>query len=143
MISLRESWEATQRKSRRPAVLANGIKWREIQTSAVDMEFNATREAVLAEVARIFRIPPWLMGLKSDPSTYQNVEQASLSFLIHTLQPWLTRFEIALSSIFPGVKRNDPFRFTSKFPRIAHGTTGYPASRAIRSRFGVGSSLLP
>jgi HK97 family phage portal protein len=103
MIGLRESWESAQRKSRRPAVLTNGIKWREIQTSAVDMEFNATRDAVLAEVARIFRIPPWLMGLKSDPSTYQNVEQASLSFLIHTLQPWLTRFEIALSSVFPGV----------------------------------------
>ncbi len=103
MTSLRESWEASQRKVRRPAVLANGIKWREIQTSAVDMEFNASREAVLAEVARIFRIPPWLIGLKSDPSTYQNVEQASLAFLIHTLQPWLTRFEIALSSIFPGV----------------------------------------
>lgn len=103
MTSLRESWEASQRKARRPAVLANGIRWRQVQASAVDMEFNATKEAVLAEVARIFRIPPWLIGLKSDPSTYQNVEQASLAFLIHTLQPWLTRFEIALSSIFPGV----------------------------------------
>jgi HK97 family phage portal protein len=103
MTSLRESWEASQRKVRRPAVLANGIRWRQVQASAVDMEFNATKEAVLAEVARIFRIPPWLIGLKSDPSTYQNVEQASLAFLIHTLQPWLTRFEIALSSIFPGV----------------------------------------
>lgn len=103
MTSLRESWEASQRKVRRPAVLANGIRWRQVQASAVDMEFNATKGAVLAEVARIFRIPPWLIGLKSDPSTYQNVEQASLAFLIHTLQPWLTRFEIALSSIFPGV----------------------------------------
>jgi HK97 family phage portal protein len=103
MISLREQWEASQRKARRPAVLSNGIRWRQVQTSAVDMEFNATREAVLAEVARIFRIPMWLIGMKGDPSTYQNVEQASLAFLIHTLQPWLTRFEIALSSIFPGV----------------------------------------
>ena len=109
MVSLREQWESSQRKVRRPAVLANGIRWRQVQASAVDMEYNATRDNVLAEVARVFRIPPWLLGLKSDTGTYQNVEQASLSFLVHTLQPWLTRFETSLSGLFPDLTiRFDP-----------------------------------
>ena len=99
--NLRETWESSQRKHRRPAVLSDGLKWRAVQTSAVDMEFNATREAVLQEVGRIFRIPPYLLGVKSDGMTYMNVEQASINFLIHTLQPWLTRLEIAFSTLLP------------------------------------------
>lgn len=100
-VNLRESWEASQRKHRRPAVLADGVKWRAIQTSATDMEYQATRDAVVQEVGRIFRIPPYLLGTKSDGMTYMNVEQASINFLIHTLQPWLTRLEVAFSHILP------------------------------------------
>jgi HK97 family phage portal protein len=106
---LRESWEGSQRKHRRPAVLSEGLKWRPVQTSAVDMEFNASRDAVLSEVARIFRVPGFMLGIKGDTGTYQNVEQASLNFLVYTLQPWLARIETAFSSLFPGVDvRFDP-----------------------------------
>ena len=102
---LRESWESTQRKRRRPAVLSDGLRWRPVQTSAVDMEFTATRDSVVTEVGRIFRIPAHLLNIKGDGQTYQNVEAASLNFLVHTLQPWITRLEIALSSILdPGTE---------------------------------------
>ena len=99
--TLRESWEASQRKGRRPAILSDGLKWRNVQTSAVDMEFNLTRDAVLQEVARVFRIPPALLNVKSAAQDYANVEQSSLNFLTYTLQPWITRLEIALSTLLP------------------------------------------
>jgi HK97 family phage portal protein len=99
--NLRETWESSQRKRRRPAVLSDGLKWRPVQTSAVDMEFAATRDAIIAEVARIFRIPAHLLNVKSDGQTYQNVEQASINYLTYTLAPWLTRLETAFSQFLP------------------------------------------
>ena len=101
MEKLRETWESSQRKRRRPAVLTDGLKWTPVQTSAVDMEFNTTRDAITADVARIFRIPGFLLGIKSDGMTYMNVEQASLNYLMHTLQPWITRLEVAFSTLLP------------------------------------------
>lgn len=98
---LRETWENTHRKHRRPAVLSDGLKWRPVTSSAVDMDFVKTREAVITEVARVFRIPAHLMLLRIDNQTYSNVEQASLNFLTYTLQPWLRRLEIAFSEILP------------------------------------------
>ena len=98
---LRETWEGSQRKHRRPAVLSDGLKWRPINVSAVDMDFNMTRDAVIAEVGRIFRIPSHLLNIKGDGQTYANVEQGSLNFLTYTLQPWITRLEIAFSNILP------------------------------------------
>jgi len=101
MRNLRESWEASQRKHRRPAVLTDGLKWNPITASAVDMDFVAVRQEIQAECARIFRIPPYLLGLKGDGQTYSNNEAASLNFLIHTIQPWLVRLEIAFSTLLP------------------------------------------
>lgn len=98
---LRETWEGSQRKHRRPAVLSDGLKWQPITVSAVDMDFNNTADAIRAEVGRIFRVPAHLLNIKGDGQTYQNVEAASLNFLVHTLQPWITRLEIAFSHILP------------------------------------------
>lgn len=98
---LRETWEGSQRKHRRPAVLSDGLKWRPVTVSAVDMEFNMTRDAIVTEVGRIFRVPSHLLNIKGDGQTYSNVEQASINFLTYTLQPWLTRLEIAFSKILP------------------------------------------
>ena len=98
---LRNTWEDTHRRRRRPAVLTDGLKWRPISASAADMEMNATRLAVIGDVARIFRIPPHLLGVKGDGQTYANVEQASLNFWVHTLSPLARRIEVALSRVAP------------------------------------------
>ena len=101
MTNLRESWESSQRKRRRPALLTDGLKWRPVNVSAVDMDFVNVKEQVLTEVARIFRIPPYMLNVKSASQTYQNNEAAALTFLTYTLAPWITRLETALSRILP------------------------------------------
>ena len=93
------TWESTHRRHRKPAVLSDGLKWRPIQTSAADFQMIQTREQLIRDIARIFRIPSHLIGASGDNQTYQNVEQASLNFLTHTIHPWLRRIEIALSRI--------------------------------------------
>ena len=65
------------------------------------MELIATRDALVGEIARIFRIPAHLLGIKGDGQTYANVEQASLNFLVHTVGPWIRRIETALSRLLP------------------------------------------
>lgn len=95
------TWEATHRRHRRPAVLSDGLKWRPIQTSAADQQMIETREQIIRDIARIFRVPSHLIGAIGDNQTYQNVEQASLNFLTHTVAPWIRRIEIGLSKILP------------------------------------------
>lgn len=98
------TWEATHKRHRRPAVLSNGMKFEPITTSAADMEMIATREQLIRDIARVFRIPSHLIGASGDNQTYQNVEQASLNFLTHTIHPYLRRIEIAISQVLdPGV----------------------------------------
>jgi HK97 family phage portal protein len=97
------TWEATHRRHRKPAVLSDGLKWKPITTSAADNEMIATREQLIRDIARIYRIPSNLIGATGDSQTYQNVEQASINFLTHTIAPWIRRIEIAISKILlPG-----------------------------------------
>lgn len=99
---IRNTWEATHKRHRRPAVLSDGLKWKPITTSAADNEMIATREQLIRDIARVFRIPSHLiLASGGDTQTYQNVEQASLNFLTHTITPWIRRVEIGLSKVLP------------------------------------------
>lgn len=98
---LQATWEAQHRKHRRPAVLSGGLKWRATTQSASDSQMIETREQIVRDVARIYGIPSHLIGAMGDNQTYQNVEQASLNYLMHTVTPWLRRLEIAFSRILP------------------------------------------
>jgi HK97 family phage portal protein len=99
--TIQGTWEATHRRRRRPAVLSDGLKFTPITTSAADMEMIQTREQLIRDIARVYRIPGHLIGTTGDNQTYQNVEQANLNFLTHTLTPWVRRLETALSELLP------------------------------------------
>lgn len=98
---LRETWEATHRRHRKPAILTNGLRWRPVTTSASDMELNQSRELQIAQVARIFRVPAYLIGAKGDSQTYSNAEMAGQHFVTYTLLPWLKRLESGFSTLLP------------------------------------------
>jgi HK97 family phage portal protein len=101
---IQATWEATHRRHRKPAVLSDGLKFTPITTSASDAQMIQSREQIVRDIARIFRVPSHLIGATGDNQTYQNVEQASLNFLTHTVAPWIRRIEIAISKILdPGV----------------------------------------
>lgn len=98
---LRNTWESTHRRRRKPAILTNGLRWRPVTTSASDMELNAARELQIAQVARIFRVPAYLIGAKGDSQTYSNAEMAGQHFVTYTLLPWLKRIESGFSTLLP------------------------------------------
>lgn len=97
--ALQATWETQNRRRRRPAVLTNGMKWRSISDDAASMEMNASRELQIAQVARIFRVPAYMIGARGESNTYTNNESAGQHFVTYTLLPWLRRIETALSGL--------------------------------------------
>ncbi len=87
------------RNAHRVAVLKGDIDWIPMTGPLDDLQFVEQRNLSTQEIARIFRVPPWMIGAPSgDSMTYSNVEQQALSFVTFTLRPWLVAIEQAIST---------------------------------------------
>jgi HK97 family phage portal protein len=84
-------------KAHRIMVLEEGMKWEQIGISPDDAQFLEIRKFQVEEIARIFRVPPHLIG-HLERSTYSNIEQQSIEFVVHTIRPWLVRIEQSINS---------------------------------------------
>lgn len=96
---VRESWNKLFRgsvNSHQIAVLEEGLKYQPIGISPDQAQFLETRKFQLNEIARIFRVPPHMVG-DLEKSSFSNIEQQSLEFVKYTLEPWLMRWEQAMS----------------------------------------------
>ena len=97
---VRESWQATfggAKNGNKIAVLEEGMKYTPISMSPEQAQFLETRKFQMGEIARIFRIPPHMIG-DLDKSSFSNIEQQSLEFVKYTLDPWVIRFEQAITA---------------------------------------------
>ena len=95
---IRESWNAVYQgsgNSHRVAVLEEGMKFQPIGIPPEQAQFLETRKYQLNEIARIFRIPPHMIG-DLEKSSFSNIEQQSLEFVMYTLDPWVIRWEQAI-----------------------------------------------
>ncbi len=106
---VRDSWNAVYQGSgnaHRIAVLEEGMKFHSIGIPPEQAQFIATRKFQLNEIARIFRIPPHMIG-DLDKSSFSNIEQQSREFVKYTLDPWVSRWEQAIhkSLLKPDEKR--------------------------------------
>lgn len=80
------------------AVLAGDVDFVPFSIPLDDAQFLDQRKLSAVEVARIFRVPPWMIGADAGASkTYSNVEQEALHFVTYSLRPWLVCIEQALS----------------------------------------------
>lgn len=98
--NLRESWEALHSgldQSHRMAILEEGMKLQTIGIPPDDAQFIQTRKFQVNEIARIYRIPPHLIG-DLEHATFSNIEHQAIEFVVHTLRPWLVRWEQAIRS---------------------------------------------
>lgn len=89
------------RGKREPAVLGLGMDYQPIQVSANESQFLETIKANAEDIARFF-FPSFILTLGQGSITYQNVEQRSLNLLTYDLDPWLVRFERAMTALLPG-----------------------------------------
>ena len=96
---VRDSWNAAYQgssNSHRVAVLEEGMKYQPIGISPEQAQFLETRKFQINEIARIFRVPPHMVG-DLEKSSFSNIEQQSLEFVKYTLAPWVIRWEQAIS----------------------------------------------
>jgi HK97 family phage portal protein len=92
---VRESWHSTfggSANANKVAVLEEGMKYTPIGISPEQAQFLETRKFQVNEIARIFRVPPHMVG-DLEKSSFSNIEQQSLEFVKYTLDPWVTRWE--------------------------------------------------
>ena len=92
---VRESWQSTfggRGNSNKIAVLEEGMKYTPIGISPEQAQFLETRKFQVNEIARIFRVPPHMVG-DLEKSSFSNIEQQSLEFVKYTLDPWVIRWE--------------------------------------------------
>ena len=98
---VKESWTSTYAgtgNAHKIAVLEEGMKYTPISISPEQAQFLETRKFQINEIARIFRVPPHMVG-DLEKSSFSNIEQQSLEFVKYTLDPWVVRWEQSIARL--------------------------------------------
>ena len=95
---IRENWTSVYggaNNAHKVAVLEEGMQYKAISLPPEDSQFLSTRQFGVNEICRIFRVPPHMVQ-DLEHATFSNIEHQSIDFVVHTLTPWLVRFEQAI-----------------------------------------------
>jgi HK97 family phage portal protein len=71
------------------------MKYHAIGISPEQAQFLETRKFQINEIARIFRVPPHMIG-DLEKSSFSNIEHQGLEFVKYSLDPWVVRWEQAM-----------------------------------------------
>lgn len=125
-------------KAARALILDQGMKWEQISISPDDAEFLASRRFTTEELARLFGVPPPIIGDLSH-GTFTNSETVGRWFASHTLAPWIRKVESEFSrSVF-----SDASRMTHKLEIDMSGfLRGDPAQRWAAWKIAVEGGIL-
>ena len=140
--TLRRTWlERYQgaNKSHLPVVLTGGLDVKQLTMTAEDSQLIATRQFQVEDIARVFGVPPFMIGHTEKTSSWgSGVEQMSIGFVKYTLQRHLTKIEQEINrkcwprdtGIFAefsveGLLRGDA-KSRSEYYRAALGGSGGP-----------------
>ncbi|MXS81566.1 phage portal protein [Nitrosomonas oligotropha] len=91
----KKEWQAAHggvSNTGKTAVLEDGLEWQQIGMTSEDAQFLETRNLQVAEIARIFGVPPHkLFDLQR--STNNNIEHQGIEFVTDTIRPGCVRWE--------------------------------------------------
>jgi HK97 family phage portal protein len=91
-------------KAHKTAILSGGAVYKPTNVPNDQAQFLDSRRLAVEDVARVFNVPPHLMGLPGTNS-YASVEQNNLAWVTHCLRPIVQKIEGALSPLmarYPG-----------------------------------------
>ncbi len=75
-----------------PGVLTDGATWKPLTIPPDQAQFLETRKFQIGEIARLFRVPPHMIG-DLERATFSNIEHQAIEFEKHSIRPWLERIE--------------------------------------------------
>ena len=112
---LRESWQAVYggtANTGKTIVLEEGMDFQQISIPPEEAQFLETRKFQIDEIARLYRVPPHMIG-DLEKSSFNNIEQMSLEYVKYTLNPWVVRWEQSLQKalLSPSEQRKYFIRF--------------------------------
>lgn len=121
------------------AVFDRDTSFTPMTMTSVDAQFLETRRMQIEEVARAFRVQPIMLMQADKAATFASAEQMFRNHVVHTLGPWVERFEAALTRDILGnetglridldegqLLRGD-FKDTADYLTKALGAGGQPA----------------
>jgi HK97 family phage portal protein len=100
---LAESYDRAHRgwrNSFKTGVLSGGATYKQTSVPNDSAQFLESRRFAVEEIARLFNIPLNMMGIPGTQS-YASVEQNNISFVVHTLRPYIEKIEWAFSKLLP------------------------------------------
>ena len=113
---LTKRWQAahTGENTWKVAVLEEGMDYKPIGFSNHDSQFLESRNFQISDIARMFRVPAILIGHSDGAATYSSVEQQFLSFVTHTIRPWVIRIEQSINQNL--LSEKDRKKYFAEFP---------------------------
>ena len=92
---LRQGWDGMYSGSGnlgRTAILEEGMQWKGLSIPHSDAQWIEARQFALQDIARMYRVPPHMIGDLSR-SSFSNIESQQISYMQQTIMPWLRRWE--------------------------------------------------
>lgn len=77
------------------AILDGDASFSSMTMTSVDAQYIETRRMQIEEIARVFRVQPIMLMQADKAATFASAEQMFRMHVIHTLGPWMARFEQA------------------------------------------------
>ena len=101
--SLRDKWMQQHGQSgrRKIAVLNATTDFVPLTITPLDAQLSDARTWSLRDIAMAFGIPPYMLGVSGDTSTYANVEGRHREYLTFTLLPHIRKIESTLEAQLP------------------------------------------
>jgi HK97 family phage portal protein len=112
---VKDSWNAGFQGSvnaHKVGILEDGMKFHPISISPEQSQFLETRKYSTTEICRLFKVPPHLVG-DLEKATFSNIEFQSIDFVVHSINPWVVRWEQCLQQalILPSEQSSVFIRF--------------------------------
>lgn len=124
--------------AQKPMILEMGLDWKQTSLNADDAQFLETRKFQVAEIARLFLVPPHMIG-DLEKATFSNIEQQSIDFAKNTLTPYLERIEQRIKVGL--LKKSEQSGFYAKFD-ITRALRGDQESRYKGYATGINWGIL-
>lgn len=125
--ALKTRWEASHNGRRKRIAVLNAVtEFHELQLDPQAMQLLEMRRYSILDICLMFGVPPSLLGLPGDSSTYANVESRFIEFVQFCLFMWARRLEEALSA---QIARGTSIKVNLDSLRRADTTTRYNAHK--------------
>lgn len=120
--SWRQNYEGASNAGK-TALLEYGMKYTPISSNIVDSDMLNVRTFYIQEVARIYNVPPHMIG-DLTKSSFNNIESQSIDFVRYTIRPYIKRWEQELNrKLFTEREREQGYYIRFNLDSLLRGDT--------------------